>query len=88
MVLTGARIAKDAPGPDSADIRFAGNGTLRLVLESMMQERDIRLDIAPSTRTRVTGTASIAGAESLTPEPGDTIKIHNVTRTYDGTEWK
>jgi len=88
LVVTGTRIAKGADASGSPDIRYTGNGTFNLILESMMQERDIRLQIAESSRTRVNGTASISSLTGITPVAGDSIKVENIRKVYNGTDWE
>jgi hypothetical protein len=87
LAVTGVRIAADGNGEGTPDFRFSGTGKLNLLLESIMQERDIRLDIEPGTSSRVNGTASVSSTANLTPERGDSIKVQNQLRTYDGMEW-
>ncbi len=84
LAVTGARFAAAGEGPD---IRFAGTGRLNLLLESAMQDRDIRLDIEASTSSRVNGTASVSSVANLSPASGDAIKVGNRLKTYDGTAW-
>ncbi len=88
LVMTGTRFDKADDSFSGTDIRCLGTGAFNLVLESMMQERDIRLEAAKSSRTRVNGTASISSLENLSPIAGDSIKVKNVLKVYNGTEWE
>ncbi len=88
LVVTGARIAADGEGEAVPDFRFAGTGKLNLLLEGIMQERDIRLNLEPGATVRVNGTASVASVANLTPECGDAIKVRNQLKTYDGIGWR
>ncbi len=88
LAVTGARIAADGNGEDAPDFRFAGTGKLNLLLESILQERDIHLDVEPGTAVRVNGTASVASVANLTPACGDAIKVRNQLKTYDGIGWR
>ena len=88
LVVTGTRIEKGNGKHPASDIRYAGSGTFNLLLESMMQERDIRLDISGSSSTRVNGTASISSLNNITPVTGDSIKVKNIQKVYNGTEWE
>lgn len=87
LLVTGSTFTKtDKKGP--GDIHVGPAVTLNMVLESAMQERDIELRVSPQSRTRVNGTASIDSLDSLTPVAGDSIKVKNVRKTFNGAKWE
>lgn len=76
----------DGKGADIA-VRGAG-GALNLTVDGLMQARDLRLSVGPGVRARVNGTGSIDTLENLTPQAGDSVKVHGALKTFDGTGWR
>jgi hypothetical protein len=86
-VLT-ASIGKSPGMTNEPDILFDGSGMLNLTLDRVTQTRDLRLLIGKNARARITGSASIASVNGLSPEKGDTINVRNVRKSFNGTTWE
>lgn len=72
-----------------ADIAVRGQGaSLNLVLDGLMQERDLRLSVGAGVNARVNGMGSLDTLENLTPRAGDAVKVRGVLRTFDGATWR
>ena len=88
LAVKGWRLAKDSAAADAPDIQFDGSGVLNLSLDDVSQERDIRLGFGKGTRVRVNGSASVDTLDGLAPEKGDSVRVGNVRKTYNGRAWE
>ena len=88
LLVTAATFARREDASRRPDIRVSDAVAMDIRLESVMQDRDIELGVADSTRTRINGTASVANLNNITPMVGDSIKVKNVRKTYNGTQWE
>ena len=72
------------------DFRFGGtNGDLDLQIGSALQDRDVRLSIAGTLASaRVRGEVSVDTLANLKPKAGDSIRVNNQRKTFNGTKWE
>lgn len=85
--LSGVVLRPDAG--NGTDIAVNGRGaSLNLTVDGLMQERDLRLSVGEGVRARVNGSGSVDTLRNLTPETGDSIKVHGILKTFDGTNWQ
>jgi hypothetical protein len=88
LKVSGASFAKADGTTKEADVLFDGAGLLNLTLDDVMQGRDIRVLIGKNSRARITGSASLAALDGLSPMKGDTIRVGNVRKIYNGNAWE
>lgn len=88
MNVSGASFAKAGGTTEEPDILFGGDGVLNLKLDEVTQGRDIRVLLGRDSRARITGAASLATLEGLSPKKGDTIRVGKLRRYYNGNAWE
>ena len=88
MTVLDASLAKNRGMAEEPDIVFDGSGTLNLTLDNVTQDRDLRLLIGKNAHARISGSASLASLDGLSPVKGDSIKVGNIRRTYNGSMWE
>jgi hypothetical protein len=72
------------------DFRFNGyEGDLDLQIASSLQDRDVRLSVAGTlSSARVHGEVSVDSLDNLKPRAGDSVRVNNQRKTFNGTKWE
>ncbi len=88
LLVTAAFFRPFDKRPPYNDIQVGGTVNININLESILQTRDINLKVGGLSHTRLNGTASVSSVKNLSPAVGDSIKVNNVLRTYNGSNWE